>query len=544
MAENEPEIQPNISHKSGKPPGDVTGRDRMAGNIVANWAGYAVFVAAGFILPRVINGQLGKELLGVWDFAWALVAYFGLVQVGVVSSVNRYVAKYRAAGDVDGVNRSVSSVTSVLLVMGIVILCLTLAATMLIPTFFSERLAKHAADAEQVAGYIADAKRVVLLLGVSLAIETAFAAFGGVLTGCYRYGLHSAIHAGCHAATAVGMIVVLFLEGGLPQLAWVYFFGGLANRVIRCLVAYRVYPQLRIRPAYVDFRLARNMITFGGKSFIPSVADMLLNQTTSVLILAYLGPAALAVYSRPRALVRHVLTLVLKYAHVLTPTASSLHVMGKRDDLQELLTKGIRFAASITLPMTITLVILGGPILKLWMGDDFKEPVLMAVLILGHVASIMQLPMLTVLMGLNAHGRVGIAKLISAICGVVMVVLVLAVLKGSLVGVALAIAIPITIANGIYVPIYTCRRLDMSLRRCITEALQTPVLCSIPFVVSLVAVRFLFADSYVLELIVGAAVGGCILTPLYWRYLLPAGLKQKTARWVAARWVNRAGTAT
>ena len=47
-------------------------------------------------------------------------------------------------------------------------------------------------------------------------------------------------------------------------------------------------------------------------------------QTTSLFIVASLGPAALAVLARPLALLQHVSTLMNKYAFVLTPMAGSI----------------------------------------------------------------------------------------------------------------------------------------------------------------------------------------------------------------------------
>jgi len=82
---------------------DLTGRSRMAWNIIVSWAGQFVFIVAGFIMPRMIDRNLGQETLGIWDFSWSMVTYFGLIQVGIGSSVNRYVARYPAASDIYGV---------------------------------------------------------------------------------------------------------------------------------------------------------------------------------------------------------------------------------------------------------------------------------------------------------------------------------------------------------------------------------------------------------------------------------------------------------
>ena len=82
----------------------------MARNVLSSWGGHVVFVLAGFVMPRLIDVRIGQVSLGLWDFSWSMVSYFGLAQVGVGSSVNRYVAKYRAANDVESLNRTVSSV--------------------------------------------------------------------------------------------------------------------------------------------------------------------------------------------------------------------------------------------------------------------------------------------------------------------------------------------------------------------------------------------------------------------------------------------------
>src|SRR4030088_142418 len=89
---------------------DLTGRDRFVWNVLASWAGHFVFIVAGFIMPRQIDRHVGQVGLGVWDFGWTAVNYFSLAQIGVGVSVNRYVARYRAARDNEGLSRLISSV--------------------------------------------------------------------------------------------------------------------------------------------------------------------------------------------------------------------------------------------------------------------------------------------------------------------------------------------------------------------------------------------------------------------------------------------------
>ncbi|MCH8193555.1 MAG: hypothetical protein IIA65_06015, partial [Planctomycetes bacterium] len=122
---------------------DVTGRDQLVSNVLFSWASHLVFVAAGFIMPRMIDNHLGQELLGVWDFGWSLVAYFSLVNAGINSSINRYVAKYYGARDIAGVNDVASSGLCVLGLAAVVVFGLTIGVFLLIPTWFRERLPDH-----------------------------------------------------------------------------------------------------------------------------------------------------------------------------------------------------------------------------------------------------------------------------------------------------------------------------------------------------------------------------------------------------------------
>ena len=513
--------------RSQAAPADLTGRSRMARNVLASWAGHFVFIVAGFILPRVIDGRLGPSALGVWDFSWALVAYFGLVQGGIVSSVNRYVAKCRATGDIEGVNRVASSVTLLLAIAATVVVLVTVAATLAMPRLLTAQLGEHMRQARWVVG----------LLGASLAIQVAFSAFGGVLTGCHRWDLHNAIHAGSYAATVAAMIVALAFGYGLRSLAAASLAGEVVGRLVRVLVAYRVCPGLSVCLAHVDWPTMRRMLTFGGKSSVPTVANLILNQTTSILIVGYLGPATLALYARPMALIRHLQTLVIKYAFVFTPTASSLQALEDRDQLRELLILATRYAACLTLPAVAFLTIFGGPLLVLWMGPDYAQPKLLAILALGFASAIIAQPIISVLVGLNAHGWPGLANLLAAVCAVGAVLVVLGVFHGGLIGAAAAVVIPLMLANAIFVPIYACRRVGLSISSFARRALGEPFLYVIPFVVCLIGVRVAFKLTPLGQLVTAALLGTASLAPIYWMGVVPPTLK---ARIIGRfRWARR-----
>ncbi|UCD49723.1 MAG: oligosaccharide flippase family protein [Phycisphaerales bacterium] len=508
---------------------DVTGRERLVSNVLFSWGAHFVFIVAGFIMPRMIDRRLGQDLLGVWDFAWSLISYFGLVQAGIGSSVNRYVARYRATGDMAGVNRVVSSAFCIVGVAGLVVILLTVGASLLLPYVFGVRLGEN----------VLDAQWVVFFLGTGLGISICFNTFVGVLTGCHRWELHNIVKSGWHAATVVAMIVALLLGQGLKTLALATCAGLVLADITRIILAHRVCAGLRVRPALVKRKTIKKLFVFGGKSLIPSVSNLLLNQTMAVLIVAYLGPAALALYARPRSLIHHIRTLVGKMAMVLTPTASSLQGAGDLAGVQDLLIKSVRYSWYMVLPIVLVLVIYGGALLQFWMGPRYANGVVPAILAVGYLANMVQLPVFNILTGLNAHGRAGLAQLIASLCALGLTLLALGLLKWGLVGVALAVTLPLTIANAGYLPLLVCRRVDLDLKRYVCSVAIRPVIHVLPFAVCLLITRLLFRAEPLRGLLWGGVTGGLVLTFVYWQHVLPERVRSKV---LGAIGVGRAKT--
>jgi O-antigen/teichoic acid export membrane protein len=505
--------------REGAAPEDPTGRHRMAFNVLTSWAGHLVFVIAGFLLPRILDRQIGQEMLGLWDFAWSLVSYFGLADIGAGSSLSRYVAGHRAAGDVAALRRAASSVMLVQAAVGTLCLVAALTVSASLSHLFGPQIAIH----------LEVARPLVLLLGASLALELGCDTFHGVITGCHRWDLHNAVTAGFHAAQSLAMILALLLGGGLTSLAAVYFCGVVLREITRWAVAYRVCPELRLSVSDASWREAWTMVVFGAKASVVGVARALLIQGNSLLVASHLGTSALALYARPNSLLRHAEVFVNKFAHVLTPTASSLQATGRIDDLRQLLVEATRFAACLSLPLLLLLAIMGDPILGLWMGPRYHQGGVLAILAVGYLVMLTQRPVVTILTGLNAHGRLGLVSLISSCLGLGVSFLLVQYLGLGLVGAALAVALVLALGNGLYVFARACRLLELRPGEYFRKAYLSPVLCSIPYSGCLAVSRLLLRGRPLTALTAGGLSGLALLAPLYWHYALPPTAREKLA---------------
>lgn len=506
--------------RHGVPKKDLTGQNRVVRNVVWSWAGHMVFIVIGFIMPRLIDEQVGQFALGIWDFCWSMVSYLNMASLGVGSSTNRYVAKYRAAGDTLSLRRAISSVIAIQLIVSLIMTLALSIIVWLIPPLFGDRL-----------GAFTEVTRwVVALLGGSIVVQMCFDAFRGVMTGCHRWDLYNGIQAGSYALVATVMAVALLMGGGLLGIAAVYFFGTVLTEMYRMMMAFRICSELSVGMSYVRWAEGKKMLLFGGKSLLLGSSNLIVVQTTNIIVASTLGPAALAVFSRPMGLVRHLETFLHKFSHVFTPMAGSLQGQGDVVALRELFVDGARYGVAFSLPLVLLLSVMGDALLTVWMGPDYAHGELVAILAIGLLLPIAQGPVVRVLMGLNMHGKVGLVGLIATLGILAAGFGIIGLIGWTLVNAALLTVVPLLLVYGIILPVYACHRLEVPVMQYARRAFVTPLWCNLAFLPVLFAGRSLFAGNELLMFFGGGLLGAMVLLPLYWRFIVPPAFREKILR--------------
>lgn len=498
---------------------DITGRSRIVTNVLSSWFGYLVFVLAGFIMPRVIDGYLGRFSLGIWDLAWSLVNYLSLSSLGIGSSVNRYVALYRSRGDTAGIRRATASVFYVQAVIaaGVIVAAAIMAG--MLPTIFP--------DQEQ--HVLADARWVVILLGTGLAIQIFLDIHRGVITGFHRWDIHNNINAISYIATVGIMILGLVMGGGLPALAALYLSGVLLTEIVRARIARTLFPDLNLRYSLFDRDQAKEMFGFGIKTLMSSLPQLLVIQTNNILAAAMLGPAALAILARPIALVRHLEAFLNKFSFVLTPTASAIQGMGNLSEVRSFLLRTTRYGVAITLPIIILLSFYGDLILDTWMGPEYAHGEILAILAVGYFLPVSQSPAIKILTGLNLHGKAGLLSLITAMIVYGAGLAAVHETGWSLINAAFLVAAALSLGPGIVIPVIACRKLHIPPALYLRRAFLSPLICAAPYLTTISACRLTFPDNPWMDFVAGNTIGGLITVAVYWRYIFSHKLRSELA---------------
>ena len=487
--------------------------------LVVSWTAHLITVASGFIVPRLIDQQMGQELLGIWDLSWSLVSYCMLLEAGIGSSVNRHVALYLKDRDFNAVNRIVTSVAFFNRAMAFLILIFLGVLILIYP---------------KIIGYaqpelVMQGRWVVGILGFSVVLNLTGAVYTGILTGLHRWSLHHGIYTFSNIISFIGMLLVLLSDKtSLLALALVHLCTELLGRILRIVACYRFYPDLKIKRTYFDMSTMRKMFGFGGRMFVGRMSKILMGQSVSVMIATFLGPATLAIFTRSRSLVRQASVFPQKYAFMLVPKSAALSSDSDKKKLQHFAISATRNALYMILPLVVFLTLNGGLLLSLWMGPDYANPILIGVLATGFAAEMVYEPLNNILFGQDLHGKPALASLFGAICVLAIVFSLLSAGVKNLISIALAIIIPWSLVHGAYIPVFACRKLKIPVKRFLLESWAQPLACVSPFVLALLAGRIIFSERGVLfELVISGLLGSSALLFSYYLWVIPQSWKEK-----------------
>src|SRR5207302_9345570 len=105
-------------------------------NVGSRWSSLGANILVGVFLSPYIVHRLGDEAYGVWVLIFSLTGYYGLFDLGIRSSIVRYVAKYSATKDYDQLNRLVNTAMFSYGAIGLICLAITFAGTYYVDAWF------------------------------------------------------------------------------------------------------------------------------------------------------------------------------------------------------------------------------------------------------------------------------------------------------------------------------------------------------------------------------------------------------------------------
>lgn len=499
---------------------DLTGRSRMLSNVLTSWFAQVLIIIAGFFLPRIIDNNLGQFGLGIWDFAWSITSYVALAQLGIGSALNRFIAKYRAAGETSKLQMAVSTTVGIQWTFAVLVALAVVGIYYLIPVYLSEELGDG----------LEPARNVALYLGMSVAVQLLFDTSRGVLTGCHRWDIFNAINSATQVSCTITMIVMLMRGGSLTDIAIIYLAFAVLQGTLRTYAARRVCPEATIRWSAISRPFGREIFGYGIRSIMINLPGVLAHQSVNIATVSTMGPAALAILVRPGVLLRYIDTFVTKFTYILTPMAESVLSIEGKDRLLEFVKNTARYSFAMILPPITLFGVFGDEVIALWMGSDYVNRTIIWLLSIGAILSASQSAILRVVIGLDLHGPAAKRSIIYTIALLTSLLLI-----GwhqqlySIEFFAGCVLANSAVIQGLYLPAYSCRKLKIPFADYLRAVFPFSVVIVLLLGIALAALDY-FLDPALLQSALYGAGYLALCAVIYWMYLIP---KATRSQWLA-----------
>ena len=318
-------------------------------------------VVSAMVITPLLLARLGKEGYGVWMLVGQVVAYLAILDLGVGSSVGRFVAKYNANGDHRNTSRIINSAIFLFSVSAILIVVTTLILWPNFSKFFSLSVE-----------YFNIGKWLILLTGLGVALGFPLRIGQGVLEGTHNFHIVYLFRA---TGAFVKLSLIAFFFGlcshdNLLLLAVVVLMTNILPSVFMCGTVFKKLPNLLLGFRYVNLASLREIWSLSLSALLGTLATLLFNQGQIIGVGKMIGPEAAALYAIPVMLLTYGSMVAAYVVAAFKPMASHMQALDKQHSLRALNIKGVKTIFMISLLIAVLAVIFGKSFLQIWLRSE------------------------------------------------------------------------------------------------------------------------------------------------------------------------------
>lgn len=457
----------------------VSSRRRFVHNVAWSWMGVAVNILLGIFLSPILVRRLGVAQYGVWVLLFSTMDYLRLLDFGFRSAVINRCARHKATHQWTAVNETINTAVLYFLLMSIACCITAFAARDPAMRLF------NIAPALQP-----DARRLVLIIAVSISARLVLSPVAGALEGFQRFDLINRAYIGALTVRAIGSLALLLSGYGLIALGYLVLTVQMGEDLWNFLSLKRQFPLLRFSARYVRREAFRGMASYGKNSSVMAAANLVSIQAPAT-VLGYLsGPTQVAFFALPWRLLMYTTEAFSKVAQI---TASVTAELDARQDARNVCSIAIatnRNCLALFMPVAIFLSVYAVPLLTVWVSPEMGRgsgPLMPLLVVPFLLAGAGQFNSGAVLIGQGRHGYYAIGIVAEVICTIAA--LFLAVPRWGAFGAAAVVAAALTAVRGLYLAVVMCRVNALSIRAYFDAIYTRALVSAVPAVALALVLR-------------------------------------------------------
>jgi O-antigen/teichoic acid export membrane protein len=381
-------------------------------NIIANFAGngWTALMSLAFV-PLYIK-FMGIESYGLVGIFATLLVLFGLLDMGLSTTLNRELARFSAlpnkAQDMRNLVRTLElPYWGVAFVVGVAVVGL------------SGPIANYWVNVDELSP--ATVQQALMIMGVVVAFRWPTGLYSGGLMGLQKQVLLNGINAFAATLRGIGAVLVLWLISPTIQAFFVWqIFASAVHTSLVAFFLWRSLPKSGHRSHFQKEILSRIWRFAAGMTGI-SVTAIILTQTDKIVLSKILPLEMFGYYILATVVAKSLYYFIGPLFSALFPRFSQLVSLNDQTELKELYHKSCQFMSVMILPAAIVVSLFASEILLLWTGNPVivgNTHTIVSILIIGSALNgLMNLPY-----GLQlAHAWTKLALYTNIIASIVLV---------------------------------------------------------------------------------------------------------------------------
>lgn len=458
-----------------------------------------------FIMAPLIVHALGNYDYGVSEIVFSVVGYMGILDLGLMPAIVRFVARYVALGDKEELQKIYSSALAFLFPVGL--LC---TFGLIIISFWAPHIFVNGTGVGSL-----KYKIFIIIVGCQLFFTFVGSVFDCYIEGLQRYSLRNYSTIAFSIIGTLVMYPLLKNGGGLITVATVNMLGySLKNMIYGLLLWQPKYGGYCFKRRNVSKKTLRELFSFGLKSFVYAVSLRISTLTDSLVIGAVLGAAVVPFYIIPVNFLSHACNLILAMTRNFMPVFSELDAVAKKSTTRNLFFGCSRYALGIIIPIVAGVCILGPSFLAHWMGDEYAEKGALVLYIMAAAYMVQWLNPFSnrFLTGVGKHGIMAKIGIVNSLLNLgISLVLVRYFGKE---GVALGTLLPALLFEP-YLLYKTCKLLDSSILHYARQVFLPQILPTICFILVLKSEGVYLPNHSTLDVVFQAIIAIFVYLPVF-----------------------------
>lgn len=382
---------------------------------VSNLLRVTLSMLVSLVLPPFLVHRMSTAEYSAWVLILQVSAYVGLLDLGLQTSVSKFVAEYHALNDRATSNRILSTSFGLLSLAALVGALVLVIISWRVPQLFHQ----------MPVALVGSVREGLLAVGLSIAFALPFGAFSAAFLGLQEYWFPAAVMTVNRVLSAAAVIAVLTMGGTLVQMAWVMGGFTLASAVMQ-YSGWRKYVKRRIdfSLALFDRKTALRLIKYAGVLSLWTVAALLVSGL-DVLIVGRYDYKDTGFYAVASAVTNFMVLIVGSIFGPVLPAVSSLQASSTPRQIGDLLARITRYCALLLCLLGSTILFGAYPLLTLWVGRNYavRSALFLEILVLANIVRQLTYPYSLVVVATGRQHLATVAALTEAMVNVIVSVL-------------------------------------------------------------------------------------------------------------------------